>query len=124
MAVLIWVFFQIQSPDGSQNGYTLLTLGGEKATIYPHSRSSEWPRQPGGYGQNLCRAYPGTLFGPGGGADIAVNHTLNATGTGIIGSMRLGGTGADSVNVSDMQEGGSINLSSTCAFMAMIHVVK
>jgi len=41
-----------------------------------------------------------TTFGSGGGADMFVVK-LNATGTGLIGSMRIGGPGNDCVNIRD-----------------------
>lgn len=48
------------------------------------------------------RAYPllpaGNRYGPGGGHDIIVTK-LNATGTALIGSKRIGGTGADGMNI-------------------------
>ncbi len=101
------------SPDGSQRMYA--TYLGAEGNDYPHSLISDGQGNLVVMGRTYSSRYPGTLFGPGGGADIAVTK-LNASGTGIIGSMRIGGTGADGVNVSDLQEGGSINLSSTLRF--------
>ncbi len=45
-------------------------------------------------------SYPGTKFGDGGGWDIIVTK-LNATGSAIIGSLRIGGTANDGVNIKD-----------------------
>jgi gliding motility-associated-like protein len=101
------------SPDGSQRVYATY-LGGE-GNDYPHSLISDGQGNLVVMGRTYSSKYPGTLWGNGGGADISVTK-LNAAGTAIIGSMRLGGKGADGVNVSDMQEGGSINLSSTLRF--------
>lgn len=42
----------------------------------------------------------GNKFGANGGWDIVVTK-LNSNGTGLIGSMRIGGTGADGVNIND-----------------------
>src|SRR5205814_964999 len=47
--------------------------------------------------------FPGTKIGPGGDADILVTK-LNATGTGIIGSLVIGGKSADGVNIDDQQQ--------------------
>jgi gliding motility-associated-like protein len=101
------------SPDGSQRVYA--TYLGAEGNDYPHSLICDGQGNLVVMGRTYSSRYPGTLFGPGGSADICVTK-LNATGTGIIGSMRLGGSGADGVNVSDMQEGGSINLTSTLRF--------
>src|SRR5262249_2785361 len=48
----------------------------------------------------------GTRKGKGGSDDIIVTK-LNANGSGIIGSLIIGGTGADGINVEDQFEGGS-----------------
>jgi gliding motility-associated-like protein len=54
--------------------------------------------------------YPGgkVAIGAGGGFDIVVTK-LNATGTGIIGSRRIGGTGDDGVNI-NATRGGTVSL--------------
>ncbi|THU41056.1 PKD domain-containing protein [Niastella caeni] len=101
------------SPDGSQRMYA--TYLGAEGNDYPHSLISDAQGNLVIMGRTYSSRYPGTLIGPGGGADIAVTK-LNAAGTAIIGSLRIGGTGVDGVNVSDLQEGGSINLSSTLRF--------
>ena len=101
------------SPDGVQRMYATY-LGGE-GNDYPHSLICDGQGNLVVMGRTYSSRYPGTVVGPGGGADIAVTK-LNASGTAIIGSMRIGGTGADGVNVSDLQEGGAINLSSTLRF--------
>lgn len=43
---------------------------------------------------------PGAITGPGGGYDIIVTK-LNASGAALIGSMKIGGTGQDGVNIRD-----------------------
>ncbi|WP_207514466.1 PKD domain-containing protein [Longitalea luteola] len=101
------------SPDGSQRMYA--TYLGAEGNDYPHSLICDPQGNLVVMGRTYSSRYPGTLVGPGGGADIAVTK-LNANGTAIIGSLRIGGAGADGVNVSDMQEGGSINLTSTLRF--------
>ncbi|HEY0679704.1 MAG TPA: PKD domain-containing protein [Chitinophagaceae bacterium] len=49
-------------------------------------------------------SFPGTLVGAGGGGDIVVTK-LNAAGTGLIGSLRIGGSALDGVNMEDQQRG-------------------
>jgi len=101
------------SPDGTQRSYA--TYVGGEGNDYPHSLICDGQGNLVIMGRTYSSKYPGTVVGPGGGADIAVTK-LNSTGTAIIGSMRIGGTGTDGVNVSDLQEGGAINLSSTLRF--------
>jgi gliding motility-associated-like protein len=101
------------SSDGSQRVYA--TYLGAEGNDYPHSLICDPQGNLVIMGRTYSSRYPGTLVGPGGGADIAVTK-LNATGTAIIGSLRIGGTAADGVNISDLQEGGAINLSSTLRF--------
>jgi gliding motility-associated-like protein len=101
------------SPDGSRRVYA--TYLGAEGNDYPHSLVCDGQGNLVVMGRSYSSRYPGTLVGPGGSADIVVTK-LNAAGTGIIGSMRIGGTGADGVNISDLQEGGAINLTSTLRF--------
>jgi len=101
------------SPDGSQRSYA--TYLGAEGNDYPHSLICDGQGNLVVMGRTYSSRYPGAVFGTGGGADIAVTK-LNATGTGIIGSLRIGGTGSDGVNISDLQEGGAINLTSTLRF--------
>lgn len=49
-------------------------------------------------GRSNSDNYPGTLEGTGGAYDIVVTK-LNATGTTLMGSMKIGGTGHDGVNI-------------------------
>lgn len=102
------------SPNGAQRLYA--TYLGGSANDYPHSLICD----PQGNLVVMGRSYSSnylnsTVVGPGGGADIVVTK-LNATGTAVIGSLRIGGKGADGVNVSDMQEGGTHAVNSTLRF--------
>ena len=92
------------SPDGKNRIYATYIGGG--AADQPHSlivdpqgnlviagrtKSSDYP------------TFPSTVpkvIGPGGGWDIIVTK-LNATGSGLIGSMRIGGSRDDGVNIKD-----------------------
>jgi gliding motility-associated-like protein len=84
-------------------------LGGS-ANEYPHSIISD----PQGNLVIMGRTYsnnnfPGTVkIGPRGGADLFVTK-LNASGSGLIGSMVIGGSGDDGVNIEDQQSSGSSN---------------
>jgi gliding motility-associated-like protein len=50
-------------------------------------------------------SYPATtVLGPGGGYDIIISK-LNATGSALLGSVRIGGTGTDGVNISTIRNG-------------------
>jgi gliding motility-associated-like protein len=80
-------------------------LGGN-GNDYPHSIISD----PQGNLVVMGRTYSGTNFprslrvGLGGNTDIFVAK-LNAAGTNLIGSLVIGGTGSDGVNVEDQQNG-------------------
>jgi gliding motility-associated-like protein len=101
------------SPDGSQRSYA--TYLGGSGNDYPHSLICDPQGNLVIMGRTYSANYPGGLFGDGGSADIAVTK-LNTGGTGIIGSLRIGGSDNDGVNISDLQEGGAINLASTLRF--------
>ncbi|MBK7559551.1 MAG: hypothetical protein IPI54_15475 [Chitinophagaceae bacterium] len=49
-------------------------------------------------GRSNSLNYPGTLVGNGGGYDIVLSK-LNANGTTMLGSIRIGGSGQDGVNI-------------------------
>ena len=49
-------------------------------------------------GSTTSSNYPGQLIGSGGSYDIIITK-LNATGTALIGSKRIGGTGVDGINI-------------------------
>jgi hypothetical protein len=53
---------------------------------------------------NSGGSFPGILFGSGGGYDIFVTK-INANGTAIIGSTKIGGTGDDGVNIKPNRSG-------------------
>jgi len=91
------------SPDASARIYSTY-LGGNNDD-YPHSLISDPQGNLVVMGRSYSSDFPGTVVGPGGGADIVVTK-LNATGTGIIGSLRIGGKGADGYNVEDEQQTG------------------
>jgi gliding motility-associated-like protein len=59
--------------------------------------------------------YPGKLVGPGGASDLVVTK-LNAAGTAAIGSLRIGGTGNDAVNIEDQRGTGLNGAKSTLRF--------
>ena len=93
------------SPNGAQRLYA--TYIGGSSDDYPHSLFSD----PQGNLVVMGRThsgdtYPGTLEGPGGGADIIVTK-LNAAGTALIGSLRIGGKSLDGVNIEDIQQSGN-----------------
>ena len=89
------------SPDASYRIYSTY-LGGNNDD-FPHSLFSDAQGNLVVLGRTYSTDFPGTVVGAGGGADIIVTK-LNATGTGIIGSLRIGGTGPDGYNVEDQQE--------------------
>lgn len=92
------------SPDGKNNIYSTY-IGGNNAeqphslivdpqgnlVIAGRSKSSDYPTFP---------ASVAKVIGKGGGWDIVVTK-LNATGSALIGSMRIGGTSDDGVNIKD-----------------------
>ena len=102
----------------SANGGARLfgTYLGGTGDEYPHSIISD----PGGnlvvMGRTYSPNFPGTSVGPRGLADIMVTK-LNSTGTGLIGSLIIGGSGIDGVNIQDEQEdGASLGARSTLRF--------
>jgi gliding motility-associated-like protein len=85
--------------DGSNRIYATYLGGG--ADEYPHSLIADAQGNLVVAGKTYSNNYPvtpGAIAGPGGGADIIVTK-LNAAGTGLIGSLRIGGTGNDGVNI-------------------------
>lgn len=89
------------SPNGSQRVYATYLGGG--SFDYPHSLFCDPLGNLVVMGRSYSNNFPGTVVGPGGAADIVVTK-MNATGTGIIGSLRIGGTENDGVNIFDMQK--------------------
>jgi gliding motility-associated-like protein len=93
------------SPDGRTRIYA--TYLGGSGLDQPHSLVAD----PAGNlviagRTNSGNSFPGTLVPPGtgGGYDIFVTK-INATGTAIIGSLRIGGAGSDGVNITDSRNG-------------------
>jgi len=102
------------TPDGKNRVYA--TYIGGSGREQPHSLIED----PGGNlivaGRTSSADYPvvparGASSGAGGGYDIVVTK-LNATGSAIIGSVRIGGSNDDGVNIGDeeSQRGGALTL--------------
>ena len=91
------------SPNGRQRSYA--TYIGGSANEYPHSLICDPAGNLVVMGRSYSPNYPGTtdLENNGGGGDIVVTK-LNADGSDIIGSLRIGGSGQDGVNVDDYME--------------------
>lgn len=89
------------SPDGRRRIYATY-IGGD-AEDQPHSLIEDPQGNLVIAGRSRSDNYPTTATaGKGGGYDIVVTK-LNATGTNIIGSMKIGGSGNDGVNIADDQ---------------------
>ncbi|MEO6136618.1 MAG: SBBP repeat-containing protein, partial [Ginsengibacter sp.] len=87
------------SPDGKNRIYATYIGGDSKEQ--PHSLIVDPQGNLILAGRTNSSDYPTTnRFGPGGDWDIVVTK-LNATGSAIIGSLRIGGGGPDGVNISD-----------------------
>ncbi|WP_276485112.1 PKD domain-containing protein [Paraflavitalea pollutisoli] len=99
------------SPNGQRMYATYL---GGNGNDYPHSLMCDPQGNLVIMGKTFSSNYPGTLKGKGGGSDIAVTK-LNAGGTALIGSLRIGGTGNDGVNIKD-QLGASMSPNATFRF--------
>lgn len=87
------------SPNGGNRIYA--TYLGGSADEYPHSLISDAQGNLVLAGKTYSGNYPvtpGVAEGAGGGADIIVTK-LNDAGNALIGSMRIGGTGNDGVNI-------------------------
>lgn len=89
------------SPDGSKREFA--TYLGGNADDFPHSLYCDPQGNLVILGRTYSSNYPGTLIGTGGGCDMVVTK-LNATGTGLIGSLRIGGGGDDGLNIEDQME--------------------
>jgi gliding motility-associated-like protein len=85
------------TPNGQRAYATYL---GGNGNDYPHSLICDASGNLVIMGKTFSTNYPGTLKGKGGGSDIVVTK-LNASGTNIIGSLRIGGTSNDGVNIKD-----------------------
>ena len=87
------------TPNGANKVYALF-LGGNSSET-PASMISDGQGNLVVIGRTYSPDFPfKTTAGSGGGADIFVTK-INATGTGLIGSLRVGGDGDDGVNIED-----------------------
>ncbi|MBA2561304.1 MAG: SBBP repeat-containing protein, partial [Chitinophagaceae bacterium] len=89
------------TPDGSNRVYATYIGGNQQDQ--PHSLIVDQQGNLVIAGRTRSDDYPVTVpatYGPGGGWDIIITK-LNATGTALIGSMKLGGSGNDGVNIKD-----------------------
>lgn len=89
------------SPNGSQKVYATY-LGGNN-NEYPHSLFSDPQGNLVVMGRTYSDDYPGAKYGPCGGGDIIVSK-LNAAGSNLIGSLIIGGSKLDGVNIEDVQQ--------------------
>ncbi len=76
----------IGGSNGNEQPHSLIVDGSGNLVIAGRTTSSDYPTM-----------FPNKI-GPGGGQDIILTK-LNATGTALIGSLRIGGTGNDGVNI-------------------------
>ncbi|MDP2421363.1 gliding motility-associated C-terminal domain-containing protein [Sediminibacterium sp.] len=87
--------------DATGSNRLYATYLGGSADEYPHSLIADAQGNLVVAGKTYSNNYPvtpGATVGPGGGADIIVTK-LNAAGNGLIGSLRIGGTSNDGVNI-------------------------
>lgn len=84
------------SPNGNNRLYATYLGGG--GNEQPHSMICDPQGNLFIAGRSNSSVYPGIKVGVGGGYDIVVTK-LNATGTTLLGSIRIGGTGDDGVNI-------------------------
>ncbi len=91
------------SPDGTQRLFATY-LGGD-GNEYPHSLVVDPQGNLVVFGRTNSSliSFPANLVGPCGQTDIYVTK-FNATGTALIGSLRIGGTHDDGVNIEDQDE--------------------
>ncbi len=91
------------TPDGRNMVYTTYIGGGGEDQ--PHSLIVDAQGNLILAGRSNSPDYPTTTkVGSNGGWDIVVTK-LNASGSAIVGSMKIGGTGSDGVNIADEQSG-------------------
>ncbi len=89
------------SATGNRREYATYLGGG--ADDFPHSLYCDPQGNLVILGRTYSGDYPGTLIGQGGGCDMVVTK-LNAQGSAIIGSLRIGGSGNDGLNIEDQME--------------------
>ncbi len=100
------------NPSGSTRVYA--TYLGGSSNEYPHSMVVDPQGNLVIFGRTESSDFPVTkpVVGTGGGRDIFVTK-FNATGTGLIGSLRIGGQDDDATNIEDQEEnGGNFRLES------------
>ncbi|WP_242675425.1 DUF7948 domain-containing protein [Niastella koreensis] len=101
------------SPNGASRVYATY-LGGSNDE-FPHSLYCDAQGELVVLGRTYSTDFPGTggstLMGPGGACDMFVTK-LNTTGSGIVGSLRIGGTGNDGVNIEDQMLTGGHKINS------------
>jgi gliding motility-associated-like protein len=90
------------NPSGTARIYA--TYIGGSDDDFPHSLVADPQGNLVILGRSYSNNYPAHKVGTGGGGDIVVTK-LNANGTDTIGSIRIGGTGMDGVNIEDQQRG-------------------
>ncbi len=97
------------SPNGSNRIYA--TYIGGNGSEQPHSLYADPQGNLVIAGRTNSSDYPTTAptYGSGGGWDIIVTK-LNAAGSALIGSMKIGGTKDDGVNISDQKSQGTSSL--------------
>lgn len=89
------------SPNGSQRLYATY-IGGDH-NEYPHSLFSDPQGNLVVMGRSYSDDYPGIKVGFPANGDLIVTK-LNATGSGLIGSLIIGGDELDGVNIEDIQQ--------------------
>jgi gliding motility-associated-like protein len=97
------------SPNGDRREFA--TYLGGSADDFPHSLYSDPQGNLVILGRSYSSDYPGTLVGSGGNCDMVVTK-LNATGTALIGSLKIGGSGNDGLNIEDQMETGKHTINS------------
>lgn len=97
------------TPDGVNRVYA--TYIGGTGNEQPHSMFVDPQGELVIAGRTNSSDYPTTVpvYGPGGGWDIVVTK-LNASGSALIGSMRIGGTSDDGVNINVNETSGTTSL--------------
>lgn len=91
------------SPNGSQRVYA--TYIGGNGNDYPHSLFCDPQGNLVVMGRSYSSDYPGSVVGTGasGSSCNIIVTKLNATGSALIGSLSIGGSGNDGVNIKDLQ---------------------
>lgn len=88
------------SPNGNTRIYS--TFLGGTGNDFPLSMISDAQANLVLMGRTYSANFPGKVVGPCGGGDLAVIK-INATGTAIIGALRIGGSGLDAANIQDQR---------------------